>query len=103
MASGSVCRANRSDTWPHQPALQRHSKTLANGGPSTQGRKIDHDDSDAIRFGIVRIGEIAHAMGEVSRGSVIGHLHMPPGFVRVDEDEHIGRAVALVFAIVSLG
>jgi hypothetical protein len=38
MASGSVCRANRSDTWPHQPALQRHSKTPANGGPSTQGR-----------------------------------------------------------------
>ena len=72
-------------------------------GAHAVGRKIVHDDLDAIRVGIVRIGEIAHAMGEVSRGSVIGHLHVPPGFVRVDEDEHIGRAVALVFAIVSLG
>ena len=39
MASGAMCRTNRSDTWPHQPALQRHPKTLANGEPSTHGGK----------------------------------------------------------------
>ena len=38
MASGALCRTNRSDTWPHQPALQRRPKTLAKGEPSTQGR-----------------------------------------------------------------
>src|SRR6516165_953613 len=38
MASGAMCRTNRSDTWPRQPALQRRPKTLANGEPSTQGR-----------------------------------------------------------------
>jgi hypothetical protein len=27
---------NRSDTWPHQPALRSNLKTLANGGPSTR-------------------------------------------------------------------
>src|SRR5271170_7903573 len=42
-------------------------------------------------------------MGVVAGGPVIGHLHMTPGLVRVEEDEQIGRAVALVFAIVSLG
>src|SRR6516164_4916526 len=26
MASGVMCRTNRSDTWPHQPVLQRHPK-----------------------------------------------------------------------------
>jgi hypothetical protein len=26
-SAAPLCRANRSDTWPHQPALQRHPKT----------------------------------------------------------------------------
>ena len=45
-------------------------------GAHAVGRKIVHDDSDAIRVGIVRIGEIAHAMGEVAGGPVVGHLHL---------------------------
>jgi hypothetical protein len=65
------------------------------------GRKIVHDAADAVRVGIVRIGEIAHALGEVAGGPVVGHLHMAPGLVGVEEDEQIGRAIALVFAIVS--
>ena len=49
------------------------------------------------------IGKIAHALGEVARGALVRHLHMPPGFVRVEKDEQIGRAVALIFVIVTLG
>jgi hypothetical protein len=61
------------------------------------GRKIVHDDADAVRVGIVRVGEIAHAMGEIAGGPVIGHLHMTLGLVRIEEDKQIGSAVALVF------
>src|SRR6516165_10821570 len=32
MASGGMCRANRSDAWPHQPALQRRSKNPCQWG-----------------------------------------------------------------------
>jgi hypothetical protein len=67
------------------------------------GRKIVHDDADAVRIGIVRIGEIAHAVGKIAGGPVIGHLHMTPGLVRIEEDEQIRCSVAFVFAIVSLG
>src|SRR5271155_2476623 len=67
------------------------------------GRKIVHDDAYAVCVGMVRIGEIAHAMGEIAGGPVIGHLHMTPGLARIEEDKQIGCAVALVFAIVSLG
>ena len=48
------------------------------------------------------IGQIAHALGEVARGSVVRHFYMPPGFMRVEKHEQIGRAVSLVFAIVAL-
>jgi hypothetical protein len=40
----------------------------------------------------VRIGEIAHAVGEIAGGPVIGHLHMTPGLVRIEQDEQIGCA-----------
>ena len=39
MASGSCCRTNRSNTWPHRPAGAASGKPLANGEPSTHGAK----------------------------------------------------------------
>jgi hypothetical protein len=42
-------------------------------------------------------------VGEIAGGPVIGHLHITPGLVRIEEDEQIRCAVALVFAIVPLG
>ena len=30
-------RISRSNTWPHRPALQKHSNPLAKGAPSTHG------------------------------------------------------------------
>jgi hypothetical protein len=48
------------------------------------------------------IGQIAYAIGEVARGSVVRHFHMPSGLVCVEKHKHIGRAIAPVFAIVTL-
>src|SRR3984957_8359667 len=49
------------------------------------------------------IGQVAHALGEVTCGPLVRHLHMPPRFVHVEKHEQIGRAVALIFVIVTLG
>ena len=46
MASGHVRRTNRSNTWPHRPALQNVQITLANGEPSTHGRKPNDGFAD---------------------------------------------------------
>ncbi len=35
--AANVRRINRSNTWPHRPALQNHSNPLAKGEPSTHG------------------------------------------------------------------
>src|SRR5271163_787103 len=49
------------------------------------------------------IGEIAHALGEVACGPLVRHLHMAPRLMRVEKHKQIGRAVTLIFAIVTLG
>jgi hypothetical protein len=48
------------------------------------------------------IDEVAHAVGEVGGGAPLGDLHLAPGAVRVEEDEQVGGAVALVLAVVAL-
>lgn len=37
-ASGAMCRTNRSDTWPHQPALQRDCSSLPTEGRPHMGQ-----------------------------------------------------------------
>jgi hypothetical protein len=44
----------------------------------------------------------AHAGGEVHGGAAVGDLDFAPGPMRVEKDEHIGGAVALVLAVVAL-
>ena len=50
-----------------------------------------------------RVDQITHADGEVLGGSVVGHLHMAPGFMRVEKYEQIGRAIAAVFTVEAFG
>ncbi len=71
-------------------------------GPGGVGRKIVHDDTDLVRMRIVDIGQIAHAHGKILRGSLICHLHMAPGSVRIKKHEQIGGAITTVFTIVTL-
>ena len=51
--------------------------------------------------GKVNIGEIAHADGEVDGGAAVGDFDLAPGSVHVEEDEQVGRAIALVLAVVA--
>jgi hypothetical protein len=52
---------------------------------------------------IMDIGQISPAIGEVAHGSVVRQFHMPPGFMCVEKHQQIGRAIAPIFAIVTLG
>ncbi len=74
--------------------------------PAVWVERFVHHDADPVRVRIMNIGQITHATGEVARGSVVRYFHMTPRFVRVEEHEQIGRAIAIaiapVFAIVSL-
>ena len=70
--------------------------------PRSVSGKIVHHHADPVRVWIVDIGQIAHAIGEVARGSMVRDFHMTPGFVCVEKHEQIGRAVAPIFAIVTL-
>jgi hypothetical protein len=51
MASGAMCRTNRSDTWPHQPVLQRHPKNpCQRRAVDTGSRALGHRaNSDRLR------------------------------------------------------
>ena len=53
-------------------------------------------------FGKVNVGEFAHAGGEVHCGAAVGDLDLAPGPMHVEEDEQVGRAVALILAVVAL-
>jgi hypothetical protein len=72
-------------------------------GSGCMRRKIVHHHADPLRARIMNIGQIAHAEGEVARGSMFGDFHMAPRPVRIEKHEQIGRAIAPIFAIVSLG
>src|SRR6266852_9119844 len=66
------------------------------------GWPIVHHDADALGPRKVNIGEFAHAGGEVYGGTAVGDFDFAPGPMRVEEDEQVGRAVALVLAVVAL-
>ena len=71
--------------------------------PGRMGRKIVQHHTDTLGVRIMNIGQITHTSGEIARGSLVCHLHVTPGFVRIEEHEQIGRAIAFIFAIVPLG
>ena len=77
-----ISRTHRSDTWPHQPAMQGALITLANGEPSTHGPL---DDSRCRSIGLVgqmppigRMAEASHkAAGKSSdfrRGAMVARI-----------------------------
>jgi len=43
----------------------------------------------------VYVDELAHAFCEVCGGAVLGHFHLAPGSVHIDEHELIGGAIAV--------
>ena len=66
------------------------------------GREIVHYHADYVGFWEMDIGKVAHAVGEVLGRPPVGDLHVTPGFVCVDKNEQIGRAITTVFAVEAL-
>src|SRR3977135_4621200 len=65
-------------------------------------RQLVQDDADPLGQWIVQIDEIAHAVGEVAGGALVGDLDRAPGPVGVEEDEQVDRAIAAILAVVAL-
>ena len=65
-------------------------------------RQIVQDDLDALRLWEVNVSKLAHADGEVHGGAAVADFDLAPGLMHVEEDEQIGRTVALILAIVAL-
>src|ERR1041384_4723414 len=59
---------------------------------SRKTNKLAVPRSDQLGLGVMNIDQIAHAVGEVGCGSLVGDLHLAPGAMRVEKDEQIGRA-----------
>ena len=53
-------------------------------------------------LGKVNVSKLAHAGGEVHCGAAVGDFDLAPGSMHVEEDEQIGRSIALVLAVVAL-
>src|SRR5258705_6931986 len=58
--------------------------------------------ADLLRLRIVDVDQVSHALGKVERSALLSDLDVPPGPMRIEEDEEIRRAVALVLVVVSL-
>ena len=71
-------------------------------GPGRVGRQVIQHHADQLRLWIVRVHQIAHTQGEILRSALRGDLHMTPRPMRVEEHEQVRRAVAAIFAIVTL-
>jgi hypothetical protein len=65
-------------------------------------RQIVLDHPDALRLGKVNVSEFAHAGGKVHGGATVGDFDLAPGPMHIEEDEQVGRPIALVFAVVAL-
>ena len=66
------------------------------------GGQIVQHDPYFLGLWEVDIGKLAHAFGEILRGPSLCDFHLAPGFVRVEEDEEIGSAIAPIFAVEAL-
>ena len=49
----------------------------------------------------MRVDEFAHTLGEVAGRAVLGDLNPAPAAMDIEEDEQIGCAVALIFAVIA--
>lgn len=50
----------------------------------------------------MNVGELPHAGGEVDGSPVVGYFDLAPGPMHVEEHEQVGRAIALVLAVIAL-
>src|SRR5208283_6150925 len=80
-------------------ALRRLGKSGSAGG---MGRQVVEHHANALRLGIMDIGEVAHADGEVFRGAPFGDLELAPVAVHIQEHEQVRGSVAFIFAVVAL-
>ena len=65
------------------------------------GRKVIEDDADLLGLGIMDIGKLAHALGEVACRAMFGDFNFAPRAVRVEEDEQVDGAIAPILAVVA--
>ena len=63
--------------------------------PRVSGEVVE-DDADPVGVGIVHVHEVSHALGKVERGAPVGHLDVPPGPMRIEEDKPVRGAVAAI-------
>jgi oligopeptide transport system ATP-binding protein len=64
------------------------------------GRQVFQHDADQLGLWIVKVDEITHALGEVAGDALVCDLDRAPGPVGIEEDKHVGRAVAAILAVV---
>ena len=60
-------------------------------------------ETDLFRVGKMHVRQIFENVGVIDRGVPLGDFHMPPAFQRREHHEKVGRAVALIFVIVTCG
>ena len=66
-------------------------------------RQIVLHDTDAGGVRIMDIDEFAHAVGVVHEGAAIGDVDITPAPMRIEGDEQVDGAVAVVLVIVAFG
>jgi hypothetical protein len=63
--------------------------------------EIIEDDANTLSRREVNLDEVAHAGGEIDRGSALGDFHLAPRPMDVDEHEQISGSIAPIFAVVA--
>src|SRR5215468_6271840 len=64
-------------------------------------RQVIEHDAHLGGLWIMGVDEFAHTLGEVASRAVLGDLDLAPAAMDIEEDEQIGRAVALIFAVIA--
>src|SRR5260370_26270860 len=64
-------------------------------------RQVIEHDAHLVGLWIMGVDEFAHTWGEVAGRAVFGDLDPAPATMDIEEDEQIGRAVALIFAVIA--
>src|SRR5215471_7200352 len=64
-------------------------------------RQVIEHDAHLVGLWIMGVGEFAHTLGEVASRAVLGDLDPAPAAMDIEEHEQIGRAVALIFAVIA--
>src|ERR1700730_15931524 len=64
-------------------------------------RQVIEHDADLVGLWIMDVDEFAHTLGEVTGQAGVGAAAAGPAAMDIEEDEQIGRAVALIFAVVA--